>query len=489
MVAVLFNAIAGSLSQEPFMNSVALPPLHRWLVRCLCLSVLLIGVPSRADDDVAAVRGYTTLRTHAFLPPDFDEEVFSSLWTVWPEPDRAAAEKSDEVTRRRLTFSYYGLMPDTTAERQDGTDVDAEPTKLMPLGYVVDERGQWTMNCLACHGGKVAGRVIPGLPNSHIALQTLTEDVRLVKLKQGKMLSHLDLGSLKIPLGSSNGTTNAVIFGVALGALRNPDMSLKPVPKLPSLLHHDVDAPPFWNVRKKKTLYADGHSPKAARPLMQFIMLPRVTVETLDAWEPQFDDILAWIDSVEPPKYPFEIDRTLAARGERVFVDNCARCHGTYGPGGKYEQKTIALDEIGTDSARFRSVTREQRQLVQESWLSHFGADRVDVDTAGYVAPPLDGIWASAPYLHNGSVPTLWHLLHSDARPTIWKRTEDGYNRQRVGLEIETFDEVQATEKSAVQRRRYFDTQVLGKGSGGHTFPDMLSEDEKREVLEFLKTL
>lgn len=459
------------------------------ILRCrsfvsLYLSVMLIGVHSLGEEQSPAARGYTALRTHPYLPPDFDEEVLSSLWTVWPEPERSAAKNADEATRRQLTFSYYGLMPDTEA-----VDANTQSSKSRPLGYVVDERGQWTMNCLACHGGKVAGKVIPGLPNSHIALQTLTEDVRFVKLQQGKMLSHLDLGSLKVPLGSSDGTTNAVIFGVALGALRNPDMSVDLTRTLPPLLHHDVDAPPFWNVRKKTFLYADGHAPKTARPLMQFILLPRVTLDKLTEWEPQFADILAWIESLEPPKYPFEIDRTLAARGERVFVDNCARCHGTYGPGGKYEQQTIDLDEVGTDPLRFRSLTREMRQRVKDSWLSRFGADPVEVDPIGYVAPPLDGIWASAPYFHNGSVPTLWHVLHPDARPIVWKRTEDGYDQQQVGLEIETFDKIPESVKTKVHRRRYFDTQIPGKSSAGHTFPEALNENEKREVLEYLKTL
>jgi hypothetical protein len=476
------------------LMNVMLFQFHCLSVVSSCLSVMLIGTILLAEDQSPAERGYAAVRTHQFLPPDFDEDVLASLWSVWPEPERAAAEKTNSATRRQLTFSYYGLIPDVASVDQKTDDASTvnpgkEPAKLRPLGYVVNSTGQWTMNCLACHGGKVAGQVIPGLPNSHIALQTLTEDVRAVKLKQGMMLSHLDLGSLKLPLGSSDGTTNAVIFGVALGSLRNPDMSLKLTPKLPPLMHHDVDAPPFWNVRKKKFLYADGHASKTARPLMGMILLPRVTPEKLTEWEPQFADILAWIESLEPPKYPFEIDNTLTARGEQVFVDNCARCHGTYGPDGKYEQKTIELNEVGTDPVRFHSLTREQRQGVKDSWISRFGADPVEVDTVGYVAPPLDGIWASAPYFHNGSVPTLWHVLHPDARPAVWKRTEDGYDREQVGLEIEIFAKVPSMLKTAFQRRRYFDTQLPGKSPSGHNFPNVLNEDEKRVLLEYLKTL
>ncbi len=450
---------------------------------CVCIGLNVTvsrGDEPRAvsDKESPAARGYSSLRTHPFLPPDFDEAVLSSLWTVWPEPDRSQAEQAAEATRRRLIFSYYGIMPDP----------EAAPA-IKPLGYVVDANGIWTMNCLACHGGKVAGRVLPGLPNSHTALQTLTEDVRLVKLSQGKKLGHLDLATLQLPLSTTNGTTNAVMFGVVLGTYRNLDMTVDTNRKLPKLSHHDMDAPPFWNVRKKRSLYADGHSPKTPRPLMQFILLPRVTPEKLAEWEPHFTDLLAWIESLEPPKYPFEINRELASRGERVFVENCARCHGTYGAKGKYEQRTIELDEVGTDPLRFRSLTVEHRQWVKDGWLSRFGADPVEVDPVGYVAPPLDGIWASAPYFHNGSVPTLWHVLHSDARPVVWKRTEDGYDQDKVGLEVETFDSVPRSVKATAHRRRYFDTKQPGKSASGHTFPNVLDEDEKQALLEYLKTL
>lgn len=433
---------------------------------------------TQAAEKTAAERGYEALRTHEFLPADFDDEVFAELWTVWPEPDRSLAEKADAATRRRMTFSYYGLIP---SPDDDGT----KPA----LGYVSDGKGNWSMNCLACHGGKVAGQIIPGLGNSHFALHTLTDDVRTVKLKLVKGLSHLDLGGLQMPLGMSNGTTNSVVFGIVLGAYRNPDMTVELNRKLPPLTHHDVDAPPYWNVRKKRSLYADGFAPKTARPLMQFILLPKVSPEQLTAWEPQFADILAWIESVEVPKYPFEINRELAVKGEAVFNQNCARCHGTYGATGRYEQQTIPLSEVGTDPVRLRALTPEHRTWMKKGWLSRYGQDPVEINPDGYVAPPLDGIWASAPYFHNGSVPTLWHVLHPDQRPAVWKRTEDGYDRDKVGLEVQVLTRIPVSVKAPPHRRQYFDTSLSGKSAKGHRFPDTLTEEQKQAVLEYLKTL
>jgi mono/diheme cytochrome c family protein len=439
----------------------------------------LVATATAAEPQSAAARGYENLRTHQYLPPDFDEEIFAQLWTVWPEPERTRAENADAKERRRMTMSYYGLTP--APEDTDGT--------MPALGYVPDGKQGWVMNCLACHGGKVAGRIIPGLPNSHTALQTLTEDVRAVKLIQSKVLSHLDLATLQLPLNTTNGTTNAVVFGIVLGTYRNPDMSVDLNRKLPPLMHHDVDAPPFWNVRKKRSLYSDGHAPKTARPLMQFILLPKLKAEQLTKWEPEFADILAWIESLEAPRYPFEVDTKLAATGELVFKEHCSRCHGTYGPGSRYQQITIPMDEIKTDSVRFDSLTPKHRQWLKDGWLSRYGMDPVEVDPVGYVAPPLDGIWASAPYFHNGSVPTLWHVLHPDQRPVVWKRSEDGYDQAKVGLEIEQYGRVPSSVQHPAHRRRYFDTTKPGKSAAGHLFPNVLDEDQKRAVLEYLKTL
>ncbi len=423
--------------------------------------------------------GYDILRSHQFLPPDFDDEIFADLWTVWPEPERTQAEQANEQERRRLTFSYYGLLvlPD---------DADfAAPA----LGYVNDGRGGWVMNCLACHGGKVAGRVLLGLPNSHFALQTLVEDVSRIKTQQGKPPGHLELGATQIPLSMTNGTTNSVVFGIVLGALRRPDMSVDLTRPSPALVHHDMDPPPFWNIKKKTSLYIDGFAPKTHRPLMQFILIPKNQPDDLTRWEDDFRQILAWMETTEPPKYPGTVNADLARQGETAFRDHCSRCHGTYGPDGKYEQRTVDIEDVGTDRVRFDALSSDYRAWMKAGWLSRYGEDPVEIAPSGYVAPPLDGLWATAPYLHNGSVPTLWHVLHPDERPRVWKRSEDGYDQKRVGLDIEEFDSVPRTIQHPAHRRRYFDSALPGKSAGGHRYPDRLTEDEKQAVLEYLKTL
>ncbi|HTI49489.1 MAG TPA: cytochrome c [Planctomycetaceae bacterium] len=449
-----------------------------------CLAAVLIGFVGQADagdrseKEAAADRGYRWLITKPYLPADFDQEVFDNLWKVWPAELRQEARDGTPAERRRMAFSRYGLM-----ERPAGDHAGTA------LGYLPDGQSGWVMNCLACHTGKVAGRVVLGAPNSHFALETLVEDVRQIKLQMLKPLTHMDLGSLKMPLGTTRGTTNAVMFGVALGAMRDADLNVRSDVQIPRMVHHDMDAPPFWNVRRKKNLYSDGFVAKSHRPLLQFVMVPRNSGETLRKWESDYADILAWIESLEAPAYPWPIDRSLAARGKIAFERVCTECHGTYGERESYPERVVPLADVQTDPVRLRSLTTEYRLAMQEGWFGEYGRKGYLIDPAGYVAPPLNGIWASAPYLHNGSVPTLWHLLHPEDRPVVWRRTENGYDKSRIGLEASTFNSLPEAARTASEKREYFDTRRSGKSAVGHLFPNQLSEDEKQAVLEYLKTL
>ena len=473
-----------------------LPLLAALAIVAAALGAALAETPASSDSsgvrddeetsaETATERGWHHLRTRPYLPPDFDMETFDRLWTMWPEPDRSRAEQATPAERHRMIRDWYGLPHDPQNPEATGPG----------MGWINQKDGSQVMNCLACHGGTVAGQTVPGLPNSRIDLQLLVSHTRLLKIVRGKKLSHLELGALKLPLGTTAGTTNAVIFGVILEAVRDEDMRFDPSRPVPKLLHHDMDAPPFWNVKYKSSLYCDGFAPKNHRMLMQFILVKQNTADRVRELEPEFRDLLAWIESLEPPKYPFPVDEPLARAGQKLFTAHCARCHGTYGPQGAWEQHIVPLETIGTDPVRLQSLARPHREWVSRSWMSRYGKDPVETDPGGYLAPPLHGIWASAPYLHNGSVPTLWHLLHPAERPVIWQRPPEDtgrvedYNQEQVGLKFTAHDGLPEDSLTPRARRRLFDTRQRGKSAAGHDFPDVLNEQEKRAVLEYLKTL
>ena len=380
-----------------------------------------------------------------------------------------------------MTFSRYGLVVPPAGDPVGGE----------VLNYVETPAG-WVMNCFACHGGKVAGRTIPGLPNSHYGLETLTEEVRSVKLFTGKPLSHQDLGLMRFPLGGSHGTTNAVMFGVVLDAFREPDMTVN-LGRDPTaggaLVHHDMDAPPWWHVKKKSRLYIDGFSPKNHRVLMQFMLLPDADRDTVYGWEDDFRDVLAYIESVEAPPYPFEIDAALAARGERVFVANCVECHGDlrrrprrrdipgpdgpdrgrrHGPGaaGRPHRRSPPAPEVDLDERlRPQPGRRGPRRLRRPAVGRGVGQrpvlpQRQRADAGGSAVPEVSP---------DDLVPDRGRL-----RP------------RRVGLEVEVLEEMPTRDARFAFDTRRADT---GKTNGGHGFAAGLSGGEKRALLEYLKTL
>lgn len=431
--------------------------------------------------ETPAERGFRLLTTKPYLSPDFDQATFDALPTMWEREAREAAEKATPAERRRLTFARYGLSEHPNEPRRTA------------LQYVPSPNDGWTMNCLACHTGTVAGKVVYGAPNSLYDLQTLTEEVRAVKFAQGKRFTHMDSGSLLYPLGGSIGTTNAVMFGQILLAYRDGDLTFHRDSILPKLTHHDMDAIPWWQYKRKKRIYADAFAPRNHRALMQFLLIPRNGPDKFNEWESDYRDIEAWILSLEAPKYPFPIDAKLAAAGKEIFNKNCAECHGRYdgaGAANEWPERIVPLAEIGTDPVRLQALTVEGRKKYGDSWFARGSQTSIVADPGGYVAPPLDGVWASAPYLHNGSVPTLWDLMHPASRPVVWKRTPDGYDSEKVGLEVTRLEEVPKGDRADARiARRYFDTRLPSKSAVGHTFPDALSEAEKQAVVEYLKTL
>jgi mono/diheme cytochrome c family protein len=224
--------------------------------------------------------------------------------------------------------------------------------------------------------------------------------------------------------------------------------------------------------------------------LMQFLLVKENGPEKFREWEDDFRSIEAWIESLEAPAWPWEVDTAVAEKGRLVFEKNCSECHGTYSAeGDTYPERIVPIDDIGTDRVRYDALTAENRRDLFESWFGHYGDDGGLAEPQGYVAPPLDGIWATAPYFHNGSVPTLWHVLYPDQRPTVWKRTPTVYDQTAVGLEISTFDAMPSEPMSSAERRRHFDTSKPGKSAAGHDYPAVLSGEEKRALLEYLKTL
>ena len=439
-----------------------------------CAPVLAASPVSKATE---AREGLRLLLEKPFVTSALNDEEFDDVWKVWPEPQRSQAEAASPSQRRSMAFERYGLT------RRPGSD------EWSPMQYVVDASGNWHQNCLSCHGGRVNGRPYPGAPNRRYALATLSEDLIKLRIQRGRGLRPGDLGAFVVPLGSTNGTTNAVMFGVLLMGRRDNDLNLVGT-QASHVVHHDMDTPPWWNYKTRTQLYSDGFAEKSHRALMPFLLEPINGPERFAEWESDFEKIEQYLQSVPPPKYPHAVNSKLADSGRIAFARVCADCHGSYGRNSHYPELTIALDEVGTDPVRLGALNSEYRSRYGSSWFGFYGESKVLSEPAGYVAPPLNGIWASAPYLHNGSVPTLWHLLHPEERPKRWQASrEREFDPVRIGIAIEAAAPNADELSDSLRRRDIFDTTQFGKSASGHNFPDKLTETEKRAVLEYLKTL
>jgi len=284
---------------------------------------------------------------------------------------------------------------------------------------------------------------------------------------------------------------NAWADAVAFLIMRDNDLNLVSTPQFPispDAMDIPVRTPAYWLSRRKTRYYYDAFIAKSHRDIMQFTFDYSISRQTIYDWEKDFRDIYAWINSLQPPPYPHKIDRALAAKGMVIFTNNCARCHGAAGD--KYPEKVIPLDVIGTDPVRLQDLPVPFKRHLDKGWTGQYGTTPLYPDSGGYLAPPLDGVWATAPYLHNGSVPTLWHLLTPDSRPSVWLRTDNGYDQKRVGLEFKAFDRMPAEVTTQEEKRLYYQSDLRGLSNEGHRFPaKALSEPDKRALIEYLKTL
>jgi mono/diheme cytochrome c family protein len=421
----------------------------------------------QADRGRVAVRGQPALN-----PAVWSQASYETAWKTWGLKEKPADYGA--AFRER-----YGLH--APPYENDG----------LPMGVHVAPgpfgKGQGN-DCLLCHGGSVAGKTYIGLGNASLDIQSLYHE-----LTAGRILP-----PLPIRLSNVRGTIEATAVVEMLMEFRNPDLSLRVPKKLKIKDDLCEDVPAWWLMKKKKTMYhtGGGHA-RSVRTMMPFVLSPLNSAARIKALEPVFADIQAYLLSLEPPRYPFPIDRTLAAEGAGLFSRRCAKCHGTYGPDGKYPSKVVPLEIIGTDRRLAEAGTPEFAEHYLKSWFAQekgpAGKPFPRQTIRGYQAPPLDGVWATAPYLHNGSVPTVYHMLNSKARPKVFTRSyrteEDDYDTRKLGWKITVLDQQPDAKMPAIERRKIYDTTQPGRGNGGHTFGDALTEQERAAVIEYLKTL
>ena len=238
------------------------------------------------------------------------------------------------------------------------------------------------------------------------------------------------------------------------------------------------------------------------------------------------------VQRLEPPVWPEKIlgpiDHVKANRGAKLYEQQCAHCHVAQltepnESGKKFKEvNLIPLKEIGTDplsATNFfqRTVatgplgfglltvadTAEYltTQILEGQYLKHEISQEEQEEWNGYrpntiegplayVARPHSGVWALAPYLHNGSIPNLFQLLSPrEERENVFYVGHSEYDPRHVGFVSQKIDETDFM----------FMTSIPGNSNAGHEFRDgprtngvigpALSSQERWDLIEYLKTL
>ncbi len=359
-------------------------------------------------------------------------------------------------------------------------------------------------NCLVCHAARVGDELVIGLGDAFAdftvdPLGLVTQSGRFVRGAAPSaawqhwadrvegIAPHIRTGTV--------GMNPATNLSWALMAHRDPaSMAWSDTPLLepPPTEPVPLRTPPWWWMGKKNAMfYTTIGRGDHSRYMLFASLLCADSVEELGEIDAYAADIRAYLASLQPPAFPGAVDAALAAEGREVFEAKCADCHGTYGATPSYPNRVIPLERIGTDPLYAASMTDGSLDRFYE-WVErspHGGTVRA-APAAGYIAPPLDGIWAVAPYLHNGSVPSLKALLDSRARPRFWRHSAGReYDAEAMGWRHEVLDAGKEAAADAAERARIYDTTLPGYGNGGHLYGDELTDRQRRALLEYLKTL
>lgn len=383
-------------------------------------------------------------------------------------------------------------------------------------------------NCLMCHAGRFNGELVLGLGTAEAdftsglggggvgqglsggidpsltALLGMTEDETEQLNKMMRVTQVEDITTMR-----TVGQNPAEAQAISLMAHHEADLTWSDTPVVPfEFKDHSgdpfpaqpfpSDVPPWWRAKKKNALFynamARGDHSGSMALASSFCVDNEEEARRIDV---MFKDIHAYVLTLEPPAYPFDIDDDLAKEGHVLFNANCAGCHGTYGETDEedtFPNLLFPLEVIGTDGVIAEGGVVYAPQLVEAYNQTFYGRTTpfiVNDPAVGYMAPPLDGVWAVGPFLHNGSVPTIELVLNSKARPEFWKRDDfdsTNFDQDALGWPFEVLDYGQ-DDAPADEVRFIYDTTKFGQGKQGHAFGDQLSDAERSAVIEYLKTL
>ena len=431
------------------------------------------------------------------------------LWKVMP------AMFPEFIPGPHHDLTSFGFVFDPTRPVDKELPVGVSKRKVQGIDRVF-------FNCAVCHVGTVRDtpgstrRIIAGMPSNTVDLQGF-ERFLFACATSEKFTPDRIAAEMK-RIGANDDLINRLILryiGIDLGRTRllflrdrfkfmdrEPDTGPGRVDTFnpPKVLMNfpmdqvpepewvgNCDLPSIWNqgARKGMWLHWDGNNNSVEERNRSAAFGTGAIPPTLD--RPSMKRMEAWLNDAKPPAYPYPINPELAARGAPIYRDYCARCHGENGSdfSGALVGQVTPIEQIATDRHRLDSYSVAlcaNQNLLYTAYppdrFSHFRK------TFGYANQPLDGLWLRAPYLHNGSVPTLRDLLNpTSERPAVFYRGYDVYDPKNVGF-------IASVKEEDGQAYFKYDTALPGNGNFGHEgreYGTSLPADEKDALVEYLK--
>lgn len=437
---------------------------------------------------------------------------------------------------RESGFPYwiFAVLPDVCPEYLPGKgyqslgllfEKDGDKLKDLPIGMSkrrVTGLDRVFLNCAVCHVGTVRDtpesdpKIILGMPANNLNVMNF-QNFFFNCAKDAKFSADYIIPVIDEKSGGLSFFDKNIVYPIAISLMRDGLISLasrftfadhqpewgpgrvdtfnaaKAIFSFsfknadPAEMIGTADLPSIWNQAQRQgmQLHWDGNNTMVEERNKSAAFGTGTTPPTIDLGN--IKRIEDWLLGLTPPEYPYPIDKDLADKGAPIYKAYCSACHGANGSHfeGDLVGKVTPIDKIATDRWRLDSYTYEL--AVNQSTLyagypwrfTHFRK------TFGYANMPLDGLWLRAPYLHNGSVPTIRDLLNpASERPKIFFRGNDVYDKSRLGFESSV---------AAYSDRNFFrfDTGQPGNSNTGHEgkpYGTELSNEEKDALVEYLKT-
>ena len=539
-----------------------------------------------------------------------DASSYNQVWRQWGLLSRP--ENFDQLVAERYGMPVGEARNPYPLPGEDPNVTDGGSGQLpLFLTQMRGPNGEWSgtlgYTCHACHTGAA------GLPGEgrdtgvQLGGGNSLHDIALMAKELGiaaaSGLNGQGLGTMFSLFGTSRGTNNAsdvnIFFLLNKGS--GPSLDEHLFGMITSGSTASGDTPAWWNMGRRPVKFQDGFFPMDASRVDLIFYTPFETLlgdETGEQWvRDHAQDADKWMMSLRSPEYPLPINTALAEQGAVLFHSkdlwaeqlnnpvprpeggngSCASCHGAYSPRYVHDSTFLAdpsmegvaaniapKSVIRTDPARVDTNNESVNQYGADSFLGFGETVGTEHDCGplnresirggrpmGYLAPPLYGVWATAPYLHNGAVPNVWGLLKPDDRPALWRRQSApapagqqgqvvmgfdvsmarAYDPEKLGWKYEelscgdgtvpllecslngdsspVFQDLLAQlygnliaswnlgqlptflqiTPDQVENRKIYNTHLYSQGNEGHDFTVVLTDAERRAIIEYLKTL